>query len=161
MVDTTPLNQNPQDDEPGFENTAAPIAAEEAPHAPAPTASPATVPVSAAPARTAPSRRGLVLAGSIVAAVIVLGETFGGGVLVGTSLGSNHGVTDARQAHGGAGFQGGPGRAGGPGREGGAGSQDSTNGGSGIGTNGTRPLGAAQGNGPRGGIDGSTDSTTG
>ena len=96
MVDTPPLTQDPQDDEPGFENTAAPIAAEGAAHAPAPTASPATVPVSAPPARTAPSRRGLVLAGSIVAAVIALGGTFGGGVLVGTSFGSNHGVADAR-----------------------------------------------------------------
>ena len=180
MVDTTPLSQNPNHDEPEPENSTAPIAAEEATHNTAPAESAATVPVSAAPARSAWSKRGLVLAGGIAAAVIVLGGTFGGGVLVGNSVSSNHGITDARQGPGDSGPRGGPeqhgGRQGGPGhreggRQGGPGSRDSTNGGptndgttnggSGTGVRPTPSPGTGQGNAPLGGTDGSTGSTNG
>jgi hypothetical protein len=172
MVDTTPLNQNPQDDEPELENSTtpiaageAPIAADEAPHDTVPTESAAAVPVSVAPTRSAWSKRGLILAGSIVAAVIVLGGTFGGGVLVGTSVSSNHGITGARQGPGDSGPQGGPGHREG-GHEGGPGGRDSrkgdaTNGGSSTGVNPTPAPGTGQGNAPLGGTDGSTGSTNG
>jgi hypothetical protein len=182
MVDTTPLNQNPQDDEPELENSTtpiaageAPIAADEAPHDTVPTESAAAVPVSVAPTRSAWSKRGLILAGSIVAAVIVLGGTFGGGVLVGTSVSSNHGITGARQGPGDSGPRGGlahqDGPQGGPGHregghEGGPGGRDSrkgdaTNGGSSTGVNPTPAPGTGQGNAPLGGTDGSTGSTNG
>jgi hypothetical protein len=185
MVDTTPLSQNPKDDEPELENSTAPIAAEEAPiaaeeapHDSLPTESAATVPVSAAPARSGWSKRGLILAGGIAAAVIVLGGTFGGGVLVGNSVSSNHGITEARQGPGDGGPLGGPpdqgshqgghpgGRQGGPGHregahQGGPGNRDSTNGGSGTGVKPTPTPGTGQGNAPLGGTDGSTGSTNG
>ena len=175
MGDQTPQNQIPQNHEPELENTttsiaAAPSAADETPSAPAPTVAPATDPVSPEPGMSAKSKRGLVLAGSIVAAVLVLGGTFGGGVLVGTSVSSNRGITDARQGPGGVGFRGGPGShegtsphggphggpQGGTGSQGGPGSQGSTTGGSTDGGSGSGP-----GNGPRGGADGSPDSTNG
>jgi hypothetical protein len=183
MVDTTPLSQNPKDDEPELENSAAPIAVGEAPHNTAPAESAATVPVSVAPARSGWSKRGLILAGGIAAAVIVLGGTFGGGVLVGNSVSSNHGITEARQGPGDSGPLGGlpdqgshqgghqGGRQGAPGhreggRQGGPGGRDSanggtTNGGSGSGVNPTPPPGTGQGNAPLGGTDGSTGSTNG
>ena len=177
MVNTTPLNQNPKDDEPGLENSTTPIAAEGAPHDTAPVESAASVPVSAQPTRPVWSKPGLILAGSIVAAVIVLGGTFGGGVLVGTSVSSNHAITHARQgpgdggAWGGPGRQGGPGhqeggRQGGPGSDSGPGSRDSTNSGTTNGSTGTgvNPVpapGTGQGNAPLGGTNGSTGSTHG
>jgi hypothetical protein len=152
MVDTTPLNQDPQGDEPTLDNTeldstAAPIEAADAPAAPAPAASSAPTPVT-----SHRSRRGLVLAGSIVAAVIVLGGTFGGGVLVGTSVTGNHGISDAQRGPGGAGFPDGTGAQGGPAAKDGPGRQGPQR----DGGTGTRPDG-----GPRGGSDTDKGSTNG
>ncbi|MBC7402137.1 MAG: hypothetical protein H7279_03005 [Microbacteriaceae bacterium] len=183
MVNTTPLDQNPKDDEPEQENSTTPIAAEEAPHDTAPAESDASVPVlvSAQPTRPVWSKPGLILAGGIVAAVLVLGGTFSGGVLLGSSVSSNHGITDARQGLGDGGARGGPGhqgghqgrpghqedgRQGGPGSDSGPGSRDSTNGGTtnggtGTGVNPTPAPGTGQGNAPLGGTNGSTGSTNG
>ena len=181
MVNTTPLDQNPKDDEPEPENSTTPIAPEGAPHDTAPAESAASVAVSAQPTRLVWSKPGLILAGSIVAAVIVLGGTFGGGVLVGNSVSSSHGITDARQGPGDGGARGGPGhqgghqggpghqeggRQGGPGSDSGPGSRDSTNGGTtndgtGTGVNPTPAPGTGQGNAPLGGTNGSTGSTNG
>jgi hypothetical protein len=115
MVDTTPLNQNPQEDAPGLENSTGPIAADEGTAAASPDAAAQKAPVSAAPVSAAPvsaapasvprSKRGLVLAGGIVAAVVVLGGIFGGGVLVGSSLTPGHGVTQSQRRSGGAGIR--------------------------------------------------------
>ena len=175
MVNKTPHVQNPEDDEPELENSTNPIAAEEAPHDIAPAESAASVPVSAQPTRPVWSKPGLILAGGIVAAVLVLGGTFSGGVLVGTSVSSNRGITDARQGPGDGGARGGPGHQGGHqgrpghqegGREGGPGSRDSTNGGTtnggtGTGVNPTPAPGTGQGNAPLGGTNGSAGSTNG
>jgi hypothetical protein len=128
MVDTTPNIQNPQDENAEdqgpqaneSEGTTTPIVSDIGSAAPAPLANPvapptpafappaASAPVPAAPVPTAPrSRRGLILAGGIIAAVIVLGGTFGGGVLVGTSVSAHHGFSIAQRGPGGMGMQGG------------------------------------------------------
>ena len=77
MVDTTPPAGNPQDDQPTVVNNVPEAeSAAEAEAAESPVA-------STAPVAGHRSKRRFVLAGSIVAAVIVLGGTFGAGVLVG------------------------------------------------------------------------------
>ncbi|WP_394770923.1 hypothetical protein [Lacisediminihabitans sp.] len=75
--------------------TAETSAAPAAPAAPAPTA---THPGYAAssPAPASRPRRGLVIAGAIVGAVVILGATFGGGVLVGSV--THHDGPSMRQA---------------------------------------------------------------
>ena len=78
MVNTTPLNQNPKDDEPGLENSTTPIAAEGAPHDTAPVESAASVPVSAQPTRPVWSKPGLILAGGIVAAGGIIAQLLPG-----------------------------------------------------------------------------------
>ncbi len=98
MVDTTPLNQNPRDDEPAVGKSPAVTPEKETPSTvPHPAAAGPYVPQPGAdaPARTAAGsprpKRGLLLTGGIVAAVVVLGGTFGGGLLVGSSLHSDFG----------------------------------------------------------------------
>jgi hypothetical protein len=109
MVDMSPQNQNPEretpkDGAPETESTTAPIdhpGAETVPPSAAPAPAEAAAPAAPVPPAAPRSKRGLILAGTIVAAVIVVGGIFGGGVLVGTSVGANHGITDARQGPGG------------------------------------------------------------
>ena len=157
MVDPTPhnqdpRNQDPQDDEPGLENSGAPSSAElGTPVAPAAaeTTAPEMAPKTGAPASAPRSKRGLLIAGGIVATVIVLGGAFGGGVLVGTSVGSNHAFSDARGGPDRAGIPGGPENKGGQGIQRGPGQRGGTD--SGPRTDG----------GPRGGTDQGQGATNG
>ncbi len=118
MVDTTPQNHSPEDGP----TDGADAATEVFPESPAaqsppvqPIAAPAGTPAAPVPpvlpvasgvvppVATPPRRSGLIIAGGIIAAVIVLGGTFGAGVLVGTAV-PRPGMSAAGYQYGGHGF---------------------------------------------------------